>query len=532
MTKLLIPDLGGANDVTIIEVLVKPGDQITIDQPILTLEGEKATMEVPATEEGEVAQILVKVGDKVNVGDAVLELMTDATATLEASSEATEKDTSTEQVAAQAPVTTEPQLKTLMIPDLGGADSAQVIECLVQVGDTIAVDQPVLTLEGEKATMEVPATEAGEIKAIHVNVGDQIKQGQPMIDVLAEASDATPVITPETASEPVASEPQKPQAPTPAPVTPAPAINEPLPSFDKVYAGPSVRRYAREFGIDLNQIKGTGQKGRIQKEDLIQFVKARLSQASAPSGAALPTMPTVDFSQFGAIETKPLSKIKQITGKNMMRNWLNIPHVTQFGQADITLLDQNFKEFKATLKAQGKRITQLPFLMKALVLALKEFPEFNASLSSDGKSIIMKDYYHIGIAVDTPQGLVVPVIRDVDQKDIMTIMDELLSLSEQARDKGLPMKTMQGGCMTISNLGGIGGGHFTPIINAPEVAILGVSRQEIVPEYRDGQWFPKTQLPLSLSYDHRVIDGAQAARFLVRLMHYISHVVVELIVGE
>ena len=531
MTKLLIPDLGGASDVTIIEVLVKPGDHIEIDQPILTLEGEKATMEVPATEAGEVAQVLVNVGDTVNVGDAVLELTAGATATPNAI-ETTSEETLTETMAAQTPEKNEPQLQTLMIPDLGGADSAQVIECLVQVGDTIAVDQAVLTLEGEKATMEVPAVEAGEVKAIHVNVGDQIKQGQPMIDVLTEGSSAVSVATPESTQKPVASEPQKPVVQQPTPAVAKPAAHEPLPSFDKVYAGPSVRRYAREFGIDLNQIKGTGQKGRIQKEDLIQFVKARLSQAGSTGGAALPTMPSIDFSQFGSVETKPLSKIKQITGKNMVRNWLNIPHVTQFGQADITLLDQNFKEFKAMLKAQGKRITQLPFLMKALVLALKEFPEFNSSLSSDGKSIVMKDYYHIGIAVDTPQGLVVPVIRDVDQKDIMTLMDELLSLSEQAREKGLPMKAMQGGCMTISNLGGIGGGHFTPIINAPEVAILGVSRQEIVPEYKDGQWHPKTQLPLSLSYDHRVIDGAQAARFLVRLMHYISHVVVELIVGE
>ncbi|MEE2770285.1 MAG: dihydrolipoyllysine-residue acetyltransferase [Pseudomonadota bacterium] len=531
MVKLIIPDLGGASDVTIIEILVKPGDRVELDQSILTLEGEKATMEVPATQAGAIAKILVNVGDKVNVGDVVAELDVDDVPV-------TEDKVIPDEVADEVPSKDEPasptvELKTLNIPDLGGADSAQVIECLVNVGDEISIDQPVITLEGEKATMEVPSTEAGEIKKIHLQVGDQIKQGQPMIDVLTLNSTSTTLQAPQASQEVQVSQPQQPTVRQTSPTTTtAPVMSEPLPSFDKVYAGPSVRRYAREFGIDLNQIKGTGHKGRIQKEDLIQFVKLRLNQATSPGTSALPTMPSIDFAQFGSVNTEPLSKIKQITGKNMVRNWLNIPHVTQFGQADITLLDQNFQEFKAKLKSEGKRITQLPFLMKALVLALKEFPEFNASLSSDGKSIIKKDYYHIGIAVDTPQGLVVPVIRDVDQKDIMTLMDDLLSLSAQARESGLPMKAMQGGCMTISNLGGIGGGHFTPIINAPEVAILGVSRQEVVPHYKDGHWLPMTQLPLSLSYDHRVIDGAQAARFLVRLMHYISHVVVELIVGE
>lgn len=526
MKKLLIPDLGGATEATVIEILVKPGDMLEVDQPILTLEGEKATMEVPATEAGEVGEIYVSVGQQVNVNDPMLALKNEAKNAEDDSKSAADVEVPTEVVDHKQ--VSEPTIQTIMIPDLGGADSAQVIECLVQIDDEIKLDQPVITLEGEKATMEVPSTLDGQVKALHIKVGDTIKQGDPMMDVLGVIQQASQDTSEVATSVTESTEPPK-VKPIEAPIVQTPST--PM-SFDHVYAGPSVRRYAREFGIDLNQIKGSGHKGRIQKEDLIQYVKHRLSQAGSTAGSALPTMPNVDFSQFGDVKEQPLSKIKQITGKNMVRNWLNIPHVTQFGQADITLLDQTFKDFKATMKAQGKRVTMLPFLMKALVLALKEFPEFNASLHPDGKTLILKNYFHIGIAVDTPQGLVVPVIRDVDQKDIMMLMDDLLSLSKQARETGLPMKAMQGGCMTISNLGGIGGGHFTPIVNAPEVAILGISRQEIVPIYQDGQWVPQTQLPISLSYDHRVIDGAQAARFLVRLMHYISHVVVELIVGE
>lgn len=522
MTEVYVPDLGGADSATVIEVLVKPGDQVELDQPIATLEGEKATMEIPATKAGVVEACHIQVGDVIKVGQPMITLAASAdheSAPIQAESPAEPQSNETED---KTTGTTESMV--LSVPDLGGAAEAKVIECLVKVGDEIKQDQPLCTLEGEKATMEVPATHAGKVEVLHIEVGQSVAVGAAIVTIettVVKASKKTKAKAPASNQAPAAQAPQHATPPS-APVTTHSA---------NVYAGPSVRRYAREFGLDLGLIQGTGHKGRIQKEDLIAYVKHRLQQP-ATGGAGIPQIPQVDFSQFGPTTEEPLSKIKQATAKNMVRNWLNIPHVTQFGHADITALDQVFQPLKQAMKAQGRRVTLLPFLMKALVATLKVFPRFNASLHPSGKSLILKDYFHIGIAVDTPDGLVVPVIRDVDKKDILTITEELQAVSEQARTSGLPMKAMQGGSMTISNLGGIGGGTFTPIVNAPEVAILGVSRQIITPIYQDEQWVPQTQLPLSLSYDHRVIDGAEAARFLVKLMHHITHVVVELIAGD
>lgn len=526
MTKVYVPDLGGADSATVIEVLVKPGDQVKLDQPIATLEGEKATMEVPATEAGVVEACHIQVGDVIKVGQPMITLVASA----ESESEPVQEEPPTEEqineVEGPKKITTESLV--LSVPDLGGAPEAKVIECLVQVGDEIKQDQPLCTLEGEKATMEVPATHAGKVEALHIEVGQSVSIGAAIVTIQAngvEVNQEKPAAAPPPKQAPVTQTSQQTKPEVPKPSAP------PTTHSANVYAGPSVRRYAREFGIDLGLIQGTGQKGRIQKEDLIAYVKNRLQQPSS-GGAGIPQIPQVNFSQFGPTSEVPLSKIKQATAKNMVRNWLNIPHVTQFGHADITALDQVFQPLKKAMKEQGRRVTLLPFLMKALVATLKAFPRFNASMHPNGQSLILKDYFHIGIAVDTPDGLVVPVIRDVDKKDILTITEELQAMSEQARTSGLPMKAMQGGSMTISNLGGIGGGTFTPIINAPEVAILGVSRQIVAPVYQDEQWVPQTQLPLSLSYDHRVIDGAEAARFLVKLMHHITHVVVELIAGD
>ncbi|MAJ81382.1 MAG: branched-chain alpha-keto acid dehydrogenase subunit E2, partial [Legionellales bacterium] len=391
-----------------------------------------------------------------------------------------------------------------------------VIEILVKAGDRVTKEEGLVTLEGEKATMEIPAPMDGEIKKVHINLDQEVTQGMLIIEMQGESDSQVNEETPATAPPP--------------PVTDTSVPNEPVVSVSSqhVYSSPSVRRYAREFGIDLGLIKGTGEKGRVQKSDLIAFVKSRVNGG----GSAIPSVPDEDFSKYGEIQSAPLSRIKQFTAKNMQRNWLNVPHVTQFHEVEVTELTNAFSSLKKECKAKGQKITLLPYLMKALVNSLKEFPEFNSSLHPDGKTLILKSYFHIGIAADTPQGLVVPVIRDVDQKEFMGLNQELKEVSEQAREKGLPPQAMKGGSMTISNLGGIGGGHFTPIINVPEVAILGVSRQFKKPSLIDGQWQEQDVLPISLSYDHRVIDGAQGARFLMHLSNEITTRVNELLIGE
>lgn len=410
----------------------------------------------------------------------------------------------------------------ILVPDIGGASDVDVIEVLVKPGDVIKVDDTIITLESEKASMDVPADKAGVVVDVKVKVGDKLSEGDVILTLKVDESSATPKKPAESTAPsetPASKKAEPPKA--------AEKISENSPgelhfeeSFSDVgdlNAGPGVRRIAREFGIDLNQIKGSGEKGRITKEDVQEYVKARL-KGGGGSGFALPSAPKVDFSKFGEIETEALSKIKKISGANLHRNWVTIPHVTQFEEVDITEMEAFRAEQKEAAEKMGCKLTPLVFIMKTVVAALQEFPLFNSSLDASGENLIMKKYFHIGVAVDTPNGLVVPVIRDVDKKDLFQLSKELGDISKKAREKGLGLADMQGGCFTISSLGGIGGTAFTPIINAPEVAILGVSRSQKKPVYQpDGSLIPRLMLPLSLSYDHRVIDGAQAARFIVYL---------------
>ena len=512
----LVPDLGGASDVDVIEILVNVGDRVVVDEPLVTLEGDKASMEVPATKTGVISAILVKVGDKVNEGDVVCEFsLVDDAAT----------DTSTKTSAAEpaasapAPVPAAAAASvSVCIPDIGGAEQVDVIEVLVAVGDEIAVEQPLLTLEGDKATMEVPATVAGTVQSLAVAVGDKVSEGSVIAVVSSTAAVATAsATTPTDTSTPTTSADASEQAPAAvASSTPASAA---APATTLVHASPAVRRIATELAVDLTCVPPTGAKGRITKADVKAYLQRGSGGASAgAAGIAVAAAPAVDFSQFGEISTTPLNKIKKLSGANLHRNWVSIPHVTQFDEADVTAMEAFRQSQKEAAKQQGVKLTPIVFIMKAVVAALKAFPHFNASLDSTGEQLVLKNYFHIGVAVDTPNGLVVPVIRDVDKKSLFTLAEELGAVSLRAREKGLGLKDMQGGCFTISSLGGIGGTAFTPIINAPEVAILGLSRTQKKPVYdADGQLSGRLMLPLSLSYDHRVIDGAEGARFMVYL---------------
>jgi pyruvate dehydrogenase E2 component (dihydrolipoamide acetyltransferase) len=430
-------------------------------------------------------------------------------------------------------------VKEVEVPDIGDFHDVDVIEVLVSAGDTIKVEDSLITLESDKATMEVPAPYSGTVKDISIKIGDKVSQGDKILtmEVSEQPAEAQEKPAPEKETAQRATEPvevpsrEKQAAPTPAPKPsterpqPEPKQFKPPPlspideqGFKLAHASPSVRRFARELGVDLGRVQGSGRKGRVVKEDVQAFVKTTLAQpAAAAPGFAMAPMPEIDFSKFGEIETQPLTRIQKISSANLHRNWVSIPHVTQFDEVDITDLEAFRKDQAELAKKQEVKITLLPFLMKAVTAALKTFPDFNASLHADGEQLIVKKYFHIGIAVDTPQGLVVPVVRDVNQKGVLDLAKELMEISAKARDQKLTPTDMQGSCFSISNLGGIGGTAFTPIINAPEVAILGTSRSTIKPVYRNGEFQPRLMLPLSLSYDHRVIDGAKAARFIVHL---------------
>jgi pyruvate dehydrogenase E2 component (dihydrolipoamide acetyltransferase) len=420
--------------------------------------------------------------------------------------------------------------KEIFVPDIGDFSGVEVIEVLVKVGDTINAEDSLITVESEKAAMEIPAPEAGVIKELKIKVGDTVSEGTLLLilePAAAGAEKAAPVA--EVAIEPAKKESKSvkaPPAPQPA-ATPSPQRQSPTAqidevSFSRAYASPAIRKFARELGVDLGKVDGSGRKGRITKEDVQGFVKRALSQPTAGGGLGVAPMPEIDFSQWGEVESKPLSKINKLTGQFLHRNWVTIPHVTQFDEADITDMEAFRKDMAAEYKEQGIRITPLVFMMKAVVSALKKFPRFNSSLDATGENLIMKNYYNIGIAMDTPDGLVVPVIRDVDRKSLVDLASELGEVSVKARDKKLKPSDMQGGCFTISSLGGIGGTMFTPIVNAPEVAILGVSRSKMQPVWNDSAFEPRLMLPLSLSYDHRVIDGADGARFTSFLSRVLS----------
>ena len=524
-----VPDIGDADNVDIIEILVSVGETIEVDTGLITLETDKATMEVPAPTAGVVKELKVNVGDKVSQGSLVLMLEVGASAS------APVAEAVSAPVASSSPAASVVEVKEVAVPDIGDASDVDVIEVLVAVGDMLEVDTGLITLETDKATMEVPAPFAGKLVNLTINVGDKVSQGSIIATVETQsvvASVAAPVAVPALV-----------QAAAPASVI-APASKPPVPHHPSagsqpktgaVHASPAVRRLAREFGADLTQVKGTGRKGRILKEDVQAFIKYELSRPKATAATAVAggagglnviAAPKVDFSKFGEVEEIPLSRIQKISGPNLHRNWVTIPHVTQFDEADITELEA-FRKQQNTVAAKKKadyKITPLVFMMKAVAKALAEFPVFNSSLSPDGESLIQKKYFHIGVAVDTPNGLMVPVVRDVDKKGIVELSRELMDISVRARDGKLKSADMQGSCFTISSLGGIGGTAFTPIVNYPDVAILGVSKSEIKPKWNGTDFEPKLMLPLSLSYDHRVIDGAMAARFSVTLSSILSDI--------
>lgn len=423
-------------------------------------------------------------------------------------------------------------IKNITVPDIGGASDVDVIEVLVKVGDRIKVDTPLVTLESDKATMEVPSSDVGVVKELKIKTGDKVSLGSTILvletEGTAEEQPKAATSAPEkveTKKEIQPTQEKKEIETTSAPQqTTATQAAVRSGTIIEVHAGPVVRKIAREFGVNLSEVQGSGPKSRILKEDVQAFVKSRLSQTTSSGVSGLPAAPVVDFAKFGPVTTSPLSRLKKLAGKNLHRNWLLVPHVTQFGDADITDLEAFRGSQKVALEKQGIKLTPLVFIMKAVVASLKAYPQFNSSLDASGENIILKDYFHIGVAVDTPDGLVVPVIRDVDKKSLNELAKELSVVSDKARKKQLTANDMQGGCFSISSLGGIGGTAFTPIVNLPEVAILGVSKSSHQPVYQNGQFVPRLMLPLSLSYDHRVIDGADGARFITYLSTMLSDI--------
>ncbi len=510
-----VPNIGGEGQV--IEILVRVGQRVEADQSIVTLESAKASMEVPTPKAGVIKKLLFKMGDSLKDGDPMLELEVDGDSAAVEAAPITFSDVAVvDQDGSQAPA---PEVRggveQINVPNIGG--EGQVIEILVNVGDRVEADQSIVTLESAKASMEVPTPKAGIVKKLLFKMGDSLKDGDPMLELEVIGSAASvPAPTKQAAqSTPSAA----PSAPAKAQVVASAPTAAPAGSNAKVHAGPAVRMIARDFGVDLGLVKATGPRGRILKEDVQNFVKQELQKpkAAASGGSGIPPIPEVDFSRFGAVEEVPLTRLMQIAAVNLHRSWVNLPHVTQFDQSDITDLEEFRVAQKALGEKKGVKLTLLPFLIKACAHLLLEMPDFNSSLAPSGKAVIRKKYVHIGFAVDTPDGLLVPVIRDADKKSLFDLAKEASELAAKARDKKLKPDEMQGACFTISSLGHIGGTGFTPIVNAPEVAILGVNKASMQPVW-DGKAFqPRLMLPLSLSYDHRVINGAAGARFTKRL---------------
>nr|WP_218172362.1 dihydrolipoyllysine-residue acetyltransferase [Pseudomonas sp. 21615526] len=539
-----VPDIGSGEG-EVIELFVKVGDTVEADQSILTLESDKASMEIPAPKAGVVKSLKVKLGDRLKEGDELLELEIEgaadaapaAAAPAAAPAPAAEKPAAAaEAPAAPAAAPAAETVQDIHVPDIGSSGKAKIIELLVKVGDTVEADQSLITLESDKASMEIPSPAAGVVESIAVKLEDEVGTGDFILK-LKVAGAAAPAAAAPAAAAPAAKAEAAPAAAAPAPApaakaeaAPAPAA-APAPSGAKVHAGPAVRQLAREFGVELSAVTASGPHGRVLKEDVQVYVKSMMQKAkeapaagAATGGSGIPPIRTVDFSRFGEIEEVPMTRLMQIGAAGLHASWLNIPHVTQFDQADITDLEAFRVAQKAVAEKAGVKLTVLPLLLKACAHLLKELPDFNSSLAPSGKAIIRKKYVHIGFAVDTPDGLLVPVIKNVDQKSLLQLAAEAAALAAKARDKKLTPDDMQGACFTISSLGHIGGTGFTPIVNAPEVAILGVSKATIQPVW-DGKAFqPKLMLPLSLSYDHRVINGAAAARFTQRLSQLLNDI--------
>ena len=541
--QVLVPDVGDAAEVEIIEILVSVGDVIAKDDSLVVLESDKASMEIPTPEGGKVVSIAVKEGDIVDEGTLIIELEIATAVEPAMQSAANEKNTpktvsdeSQEVMAAQesdqvSPVqaSSAPKEQIIAVPDVGGADEVLVTDVLVKVGDALEAEDSLVVLESDKASMEIPTPVAGEVLEILVEEGAEVKEGDALVRLMAADQTSDPS---ETASAPAVSAatveavPLKPVS-TPAAPQPVATLASSLETSALVHAGPAVRKQAREYGVDLGEVIPSGQKSRILKEDIQNFVKQRLSEPSSKSSAdavsgGIPPIPDVDFSRFGVTEMVQLSRIRKASAKNLHRSWANVPHVTQFDEADITELEAFRKSQNIELAKTGNKITPLAFLVKACVNALIKYPQFNASIESSFDHMVYKKYYNIGVAVETPDGLVVPVIKDADKKGVIQVAQETAELAALAREKKLPMDAMQGGTFSISSLGGIGGTAFTPIVNAPEVAILGVSKSKMAPVYDGSQFQPRNILPLSLSYDHRAIDGAEAARFTAYVAQVLS----------
>lgn len=549
-----VPDLGGAESVDVIELNLTPGDAVELEDSLIVLESDKASMDVPSTFAGSLVKYLVADGATVKVGDAIAEIETGA-AEQSAQEEAPVEETSVEETSVEEPqLDKEPKLEQepqpaeeapaakapaveseqlIVVPDIGSDDEVDLIEISIAIGDQVEEGDTLVVLESDKATMDVPSSHSGKVIKILAAEGDKLRTGSQVAilqvsnaeaEVIAAPAEATPVAT-EIKSPSVAPAAPVPAAPAPAQTAiSAPTVAEGSASVD-VYAGPSVRMLARELGVSLEKVSGTGPRGRIQKNDVDSYVKNALNNpASASTGSGIPEVPVVDFSQFGEIESIKLTKIQKLTGSNMQRNWLNVPHVTQFDDADITELEDFRKSLKAEGEKRGIRVTPVAFLIKAIAASLHANPEFNRSLAGDGEHVIQKHYINVGMAVDTPRGLMVPVIKDANEKGIWEISEDIMSLAGLARDGKLKPSDMQGGCFTLSSLGAIGGTGFTPIVNAPEVGILGVSKSQMKPVWNGSEFAPRLTLPLCLSYDHRVINGGDAGRFMTHLVKLLSDI--------
>lgn len=517
-----VPNIGDFQGVEVIEVLVNQGDKVSVEDPLLTLETEKATMDIPSPIEGVVEAVMVNAGDKVSEGDLIVKIKSEATEVAqtaptevkeeEKASDVSEKET---QPQTQAPAKTLAKEENIVIslPQTDDFKDVTVIEILVNPGDVVEKEQSLIALESEKASLELPSQNAGTVQELFVKVGDKANPGTKVLSMLAKVEGET--VAP-------ASEPKAAPAPAAPPTKSVPAplqSNNGITFSGEAHAGPATRKFARSLGVDLSKVQGSGKRGRITTEDVEKFVKSHMQQQGgvATSGTGIPVIPDQDFTQFGEIEAKPLNRIKKLTARNMSRNWLNLPHVTQFDDADVTDMEGFRKDNKQAALDNGIRLTPLSFIVKAAVSALQTFPQFNSSITQDGEQIIYKKYFNVGVAVDTPNGLLVPVIKDADKKGLFEIAKEIGELSEKAKKGTLKASDMQGNTFTISSLGNLGGTQFTPIINAPDVAILGVSRLDIKPVWQGDKFVPRKMLPLALSYDHRVIDGVEGAKFMAHL---------------